>query len=78
MGPVNESCLTLYIFIFRKVDPYGKRTWGIITKVDELDPLDIGMGELGKVLDNKTNPLKMGYLAVVSRSQDVRTFQENA
>ena len=49
----------------RVVDPYGMRTLGVLTKVDLMDngtdALDILLG--------KVYPLKLGFVAVVNRSQ---------
>lgn len=51
--------------IAKEVDPYYQRTLGILTKIDLMDKgtdcLDI--------LNNKTYPLKFGYIGVVLRSQ---------
>lgn len=51
--------------IAKEVDPYYQRTLGVLTKIDLMDKgtdcLDI--------LNNKTYPLKFGYIGVVLRSQ---------
>jgi hypothetical protein len=47
----------------RKVDPEGKRTIGVITKMDLIEPV-IG----AKLLQNKDYHLKLGYIGVVCKS----------
>ncbi|ANB11327.1 dynamin-related GTPase MGM1 [Sugiyamaella lignohabitans] len=47
----------------RRVDPRGERTIGVITKMDLVDP-DRGYD----VLTNKSYPLKMGYVGVITRA----------
>ncbi|CAO3702475.1 unnamed protein product [Rhizopus stolonifer] len=49
----------------RQVDPEGKRTMGVISK---LDLMDAGTNALD-VLTGKVFPLKMGFVGVVNRSQ---------
>ncbi|RCH96243.1 Dynamin- GTPase protein, partial [Rhizopus azygosporus] len=49
----------------RQVDPEGKRTMGVITK---LDLMDAGTNALD-VLTGKVFPLKLGFVGVVNRSQ---------
>jgi dynamin 1-like protein len=49
----------------RQVDPEGKRTIGILTK---LDLMDAGTHALD-VLSGKTFPLKLGFVGLVNRSQ---------
>lgn len=49
----------------READPSGKRTIGVITK---LDLMDEGT-HAGEILENKTLPLRRGYVGVVNRSQ---------
>lgn len=57
----TNNALTLV----RKIDPVGDRTIGVITKLDLMDK-----GENArKVLENKTFPLRRGYVGVVNRSQ---------
>lgn len=48
-----------------KVDPDGKRTIGVITK---LDLMDQGTDAL-EIFEGKLLPLKLGYIGVVNRSQ---------
>lgn len=49
----------------READPSGKRTIGVITK---LDLMDEGT-HAADVLENRTLPLRRGYVGVVNRSQ---------
>jgi len=49
----------------RRVDPYGERTVGVLTKVDLMDE---GTNCLD-VIQGKVYPLKLGYIGVVCRSQ---------
>ncbi|KAG5668334.1 hypothetical protein PVAND_016277 [Polypedilum vanderplanki] len=49
----------------REVDPLGKRTIGVITK---LDLMDSGTDAVD-ILENKIFPLERGYVGVVNRSQ---------
>ncbi len=49
----------------READPSGKRTIGVITK---LDLMDEGT-HAGEILENKVFPLRRGYVGVVNRSQ---------
>ena len=49
----------------RQVDPSGKRTLGVLTK---LDLMDAGTHALD-VLLGKQFPLKLGFIGVVNRSQ---------
>jgi dynamin 1-like protein len=49
----------------RKVDPFGERTVGVVTK---LDLMDEGTNAL-EILAGKIIPLKLGYVGVVCRSQ---------
>ena len=49
----------------REVDPSGNRTIGVITK---LDLMDEGT-DARDILENRTLPLKRGYIGVVNRSQ---------
>lgn len=51
--------------IARQVDPSGKRTIGVLTK---LDLMDAGTNALD-VLTGKSFPLKLGFVGVVNRSQ---------
>ncbi|AMD22770.1 HHR001Cp [Eremothecium sinecaudum] len=58
---VNSESLKLA----REVDPQGKRTIGVITK---LDLMDSGTNALD-ILSGKVYPLKLGFVGVVNRSQ---------
>jgi dynamin 1-like protein len=49
----------------RRVDPFGERTIGVITKIDLMDE---GTNAL-EILSGKVIPLKLGYVGVVCRSQ---------
>lgn len=51
--------------IARQVDPEGKRTIGVLTK---LDLMDAGTNALD-VLSGRSYPLKLGFIGVVNRSQ---------
>jgi dynamin 1-like protein len=48
----------------RKVDPYGERTIGVLTKIDLMDE---GTSALD-IIQGKVYPLKLGYIGVVCRS----------
>ncbi|SCV03562.1 LAMI_0H09142g1_1 [Lachancea mirantina] len=58
---VNSESLKLA----REVDPMGKRTIGVITK---LDLMDSGTNAI-EILSGKLYPLKLGFVGVVNRSQ---------
>ncbi|KAJ3125281.1 dynamin-like GTPase mgm1 [Nowakowskiella sp. JEL0407] len=47
----------------RKVDPQGKRTIGVITKMDLVDPK-----QARKALTNQDYPLTLGYVGVICKS----------
>lgn len=49
----------------RRVDPFGERTIGVITKIDLMDE---GTNALD-LLQGKIYPLRHGYMGVVCRSQ---------
>ena len=49
----------------RSVDPQGRRTIGVLTK---LDLMDAGTNA-NDVLTGRTYPLKLGFIGVVNRSQ---------
>lgn len=49
----------------RQVDPQGKRTIGVLTK---LDLMDHGTNAL-EILSGRVYPLKLGFIGVVNRSQ---------
>jgi dynamin 1-like protein len=51
--------------IARRVDPFGERTIGVITKIDLMDE---GTNAC-EILAGKIVPLKLGYVGVVCRSQ---------
>ena len=52
----------------KDVDPEGKRTVGVLTKLDLLK-LPAERRRVARVLENKTKLLELGYFGVVSRSQ---------
>nr|QWX94534.1 dynamin [Platynereis dumerilii] len=74
----NENCLILAVTpanmdlansdalkIAKEVDPQGARTIGVITKLDLMDD-----GTNAKdILENRSLPLRRGYVGVVNRSQ---------
>jgi len=64
---VNSEALKLA----RQVDPQGKRTIGVLTK---LDLMDHGTNAL-EILSGRVYPLKLGFIGVVNRSQ--HDIQEN-
>lgn len=64
---VNSESLKLA----RQVDPQGKRTIGVLTK---LDLMDQGTNALD-ILSGHVYPLKLGFIGVVNRSQ--QDIQEN-
>lgn len=49
----------------RRVDPYGERTLGVLTKVDLMDQ---GLN-IVDIIQGNVYPLKLGYTGVVCRSQ---------
>jgi len=49
----------------KEVDPRGDRTLGVISK---LDLMDKGT-HAGEILQNRTVPLRLGYVAIINRSQ---------
>ncbi|KAI8975167.1 Dynamin central region-domain-containing protein [Mycotypha africana] len=51
--------------VARQVDPEGKRTIGVLTK---LDLMDAGTNALD-ILSGRSYPLKLGFIGVVNRSQ---------
>lgn len=64
---VNSESLKLA----RQVDPLGKRTIGVLTKIDLMDQ---GTNALD-ILSGHVYPLKLGFIGVVNRSQ--HDIQEN-
>lgn len=70
---VNSESLKLA----RSVDPQGKRTLGVLTK---LDLMDKGTNALD-VLNGSTYPLKLGFIGIVNRSQqdiqDKKSLQDS-
>ena len=64
--PANQDLSTQdSINMARKLDPQGKRTLGVLTKVDLMDEGT----DCSKILLNQEIKLKLGYVAVKGRSQ---------
>ena len=61
MDIVNSEALKLA----RHVDPLGRRTIGVLTKIDLMDH---GTNALD-ILSGRVYPLKLGFIGVVNRSQ---------
>lgn len=61
------SCLSRRIVA--QVDPSGKRTIGVLTKPDLINPG--GEAEVLEVLSNNRKPLKLGYVMVKVMRSDV-------
>ena len=57
----------------RQVDPQGKRTIGVLTK---LDLMDHGTNAL-EILAGRVYPLKLGFIGVVNRSQQDITVKKS-
>jgi dynamin 1-like protein len=57
----------------RQVDPAGKRTIGVLTK---LDLMDHGTNAL-EILAGRVYPLKLGFIGVVNRSQQDITLNKS-
>ncbi|KAJ6239076.1 dynamin [Anaeramoeba flamelloides] len=53
------------ILLAKRVDPKGKRTLGVLTKIDIMDKET----DIIDVLNGKQLPLKYGYVPVINRSQ---------
>lgn len=53
-----------------QVDPSGKRTIGVLTKPDLINPG--GEGEVLEVLTNHRKPLKLGYVMVKVSARHAR------
>ena len=51
------------------VDPEGKRTIGVLTKLDKLEE-GSDTDRAIDILENRTKPLKLGYVGVVNRTQN--------
>ena len=52
-----------------KVDPNGDRTIGVLTKLDNLHS-GSDRRSVAEILQNKSKPLKLGYVGIVNRTQD--------
>lgn len=53
----------------RNVDPEGKRTIGVLTKLDKLED-GSDTDRAIDILENRTKPLQLGYIGVVNRTQN--------
>ena len=51
------------------VDPEGKRTVGVLTKLDKLEE-GSDTDRVIEILENRTKPLQLGYIGVVNRTQN--------
>ena len=51
------------------VDPEGKRTIGVLTKLDKLEE-GSDTDRAIDILENRTKPLQLGYIGVVNRTQN--------
>jgi GTP-binding protein EngB required for normal cell division len=79
---INEACVDLVrsqgFQIAEQVDPEGKRTLGVITKCDVI--LDGSEDNLRSLVENESEPLELGYVAVVNLSPAMKksntTFQQ--
>jgi dynamin 1-like protein len=66
VSPANQDLANSdALKLARRVDPYGERTIGVLTKVDLMDE---GTNAL-EIIQGNVYPLKLGYIAVVCRSQ---------
>lgn len=66
VSPANQDLANSdALKLARKVDPYGDRTIGVLTKVDLMDE---GTNVL-EIIQGMVYPLKLGYIGVVCRSQ---------
>ena len=66
VSPANQDLANSdALKLARRVDPYGERTIGVLTKVDLMDE---GTNAL-EIIQGNVYLLKLGYIAVVCRSQ---------
>jgi dynamin 1-like protein len=66
VSPANQDLANSdALKLARKVDPYGERTIGVLTKIDLMDD---GTNAID-ILQGKVYPLKLGYIGVICRSQ---------
>jgi replication fork clamp-binding protein CrfC len=64
--PANQDMATSdSLQIARQLDPEGKRTLGVITKIDIMDKGT----DARQMLSNEEIPLALGYVGVKGRSQ---------
>jgi dynamin 1-like protein len=67
VSPANQDLANSdALKLARRVDPFGERTIGVLTKIDIMDK---GTNCLD-VIQGKVYPLKLGYIGVVNRSQN--------
>jgi replication fork clamp-binding protein CrfC len=67
VSPANQDIANSdALKLARRVDPFGERTIGVLTKIDIMDK---GTNCLD-IIQGKTYPLKLGYVGVVNRSQN--------
>jgi len=59
------------------VDPNGDRTIGVLTKLDNLHS-GSDRRSVAEILQNKSKPLKLGYIGIVNRTQDEIDNKANA
>ncbi|KAH0791987.1 Dynamin central region family protein [Histomonas meleagridis] len=66
ISPANQDIANSdSLRIAHQVDPEGERTIGVITKIDLMD----AGTDASSILNNSIYPLRMGYIAVINRSQ---------
>jgi len=53
----------------KDVDPQGLRTIGVLTKIDNINSVTDKL-RVVEILENRTKPLRLGYIGVINRSQD--------
>ncbi|KAI7900160.1 Dynamin central region-domain-containing protein [Cokeromyces recurvatus] len=69
----REEKKKVKLTLTRQVDPEGKRTIGVLTK---LDLMDAGTNALD-ILSGRSYPLKLGFIGVVNRTYSVALEAEN-
>ena len=66
VSPANQDLANSdALKLARRVDPFGERTIGVLTKIDLMDK---GTNCLD-IIQGKIYPLKLGYIGVICRSQ---------
>ena len=63
------ACEALKHALSSDIDPHGRRTVGVLTKLDKLEAGSDTDRAIG-ILENKTKPLHLGYIGVVNRTQN--------